>query len=507
LIGGTQGQTGGTTVGATVEPTEPQHASVYNTVWYKWESVAENNGDHQYFRLDQISFAIDVYTGTTLSGLTLVASGQGSVNFVQHPGFYSIRVRPHFAQSAADFSIAWRKDAAVPNPVPIPHPYRNRNDVPIVYMVQADKYLIVQDGTMRPILYTANKAVRADTDNSDREKTQVPVGTIMAYGMGRLVAVVNDRDVAFGDIYGSHELDDPADSLIYFTERNFLAEGSDAAIPFNLGLPTGMAFFPQLDTSTGTGELLVFAERGASGFFMSLPRELWKTSRFQLMALLTTGLRGHRTISVVNEDLWFRSSDGIRTYRQSRSEPSGYAHIPLSTNVRQFLDLDNQDLLRHASSIYFDNRIMVTAMPAWNNARVFHEGAVVVDFDILSSFGQTQPPAWDGNWTLGPRKWINLPNKITQVVTGEFNGETRAFAFALDVEKVKGPRYDRDPSDYTMSYTNQLYELSLGDIEDWDEQDIEWELVTRAFGFRQQSSPFNENEIYDGDIWLKEVRE
>src|SRR6185437_3890781 len=143
---------------------------------------------------------------------------------------------------------------------------------------------------------------------------------------------------------------DPADSLIQFTERNFLAGGFDAAIPFQQGVATGAVFFPQLDTSTGNGQLMVFAERGASAFFLSLPRELWQTSQFQILALLTTGLRGHRSVSVVNEDLWFRSEDGYRSYRQARSEAAGWAHIPLSTNVRQFMDVDNERLLKYGSS-------------------------------------------------------------------------------------------------------------------------------------------------------------
>src|SRR5262249_44662239 len=159
-------------------------------------------------------------------------------------------------------------------------------------------------------------------------------------GMGRICVVVNDRDVAFGDLFGSHDLPDPSDSLVFFTERNFLAEGFDAQIPFQQRVATGIVFSPQLDTSTGNGALFVFAERGVSSVCLSLPRDLWKTSQFQILALLTTGMRGHRSISVANEDLWFRADDGVRSYRQARSESTGWAHIPLSTNVRQFVDND-----------------------------------------------------------------------------------------------------------------------------------------------------------------------
>jgi hypothetical protein len=316
----------------------------------------------------------------------------------------------------------------------------------------------------------------------------------MAYGMGRLVVIVNQRDVAFGDLYGSHILPDPADSIILFTERNFLAGGFDAAIPLNLGIATGAAFFPQLDTSTGNGQMMVFAERGASSFFMSLPRELWQTSQFQIFALLTTGLRGHRSISVVNEDLWFRAEDGYRAYRQARSEQTGWAHIPLSTNVQQFLDVDELDLLKYGSSIYFDNRIIGTCSPYWLQGRPYHNGLVVVDFNILSSFGDRFRPAWDGHWNkyniAGVPQTINSGMKIYQLVTGRFGGVTRAFAFALD-----------------ENFDNQLYELTLDDKDDWDGP-IDWELVTRQMDFSklsQQSNSFTESELYDADLWVRDI--
>jgi hypothetical protein len=369
----------------------------------------------------------------------------------------------------------------------------NMKRLPIAYMVQADKWLIAQDGMSAPIIYDGSKARRSKTSGLSDE-TEVPVGTIMAYGMGRLVVIVNNRDVAFGDLYGSHDLPDPADSLILFTERNFLAEGFDAAIPFTQGKATGMMFFPQLDTSTGNGQLMVLAERGATNFFLSLDRSLWKTSSFQILSLLTTGLRGHRSISVVNEDLWFRSDDGMRSYRQARSEPAGWAHIPLSTNVKQYLGSDSEFLLKYCSSMYFDNRILVTTAPIWNNGRPAHWGMAVVDFDIIGAFGgtasepQTSRPAWEGLWTLSS---FMFP---IQIFTGTFKGVTRAFLYVVNNQAE-----------------NQIFELSLDDKDDWDGQKINWEFVSRAFDFNKlspgDSTVFTENELYDGDLWLKEIIE
>jgi len=361
--------------------------------------------------------------------------------------------------------------------------YRNRKDIPLAYMLQADKWFLIQDGNSKTIIYDGVRARRSHNVGTT-DDTEIPTGTIMAYGMGRIVTIVNDRDVAFGDLFGSHITEDPADSLILFTERNFLTEGFDALLPVQQGVATGLAFFPQLDTSTGNGQLLAFSERGASSFFMSLPRDQWKTSQFQIFALLTTGLRGHRSITVVNEDLWFRSDDGARSYRQARSEASGWAHIALSTNVRQFLETDPKWLLKFCSSVYFDNRHIMTTSPFWNHGRPLQDGLVVVDFDILSSFGTRFKPAWEGHWTI-PN------NKISQVVQGTFRGVPRTFAFGVDEDG-----------------NNQLYELSMNDADDWDAQAVQWELVTRVFDFTklsQQSNPFTESDLYDGDLWVNSV--
>lgn len=463
-----------------------------------WRKLTENfrNPDHCYTLDGDNSPDLHV-EGQEASTAYMHGRFQGAIGYSPHKGEDCLMAMIN----GRLFKIVPRVSESVVTEIELD--YRNTVNRPVAYMLQADKWLIVQDGQASAILYDGATAKRSNETSSfsgdrlrenrtttyqnDPLKTEVPVGTIMAYGMGRVVLVVNDRDVAFGDLYGSHDDPDPADSLIKFTERNFLAGGFDAAIPFQQGIATGAIFFPQLDTSTGNGQLMVFAERGASSFFLSLPRELWQTSQFQILALLTTGLRGHRSISVVNEDLWFRSEDGYRSYRQARSEASGWAHVPLSTNVRQFMDVDESKWLKFGSAIYFDNRIIGTCSPYWNRQRPFHTGAVVVDFDILSSFGTRNKPAWDGHWQK-----YNSDIKISQLVTGKFNGVTRAFIFGVDAQGL-----------------NALYEISHNDRNDFDGP-VDFELVSRSFDFSkisQQGNPFMESELYDGDIWLREIIE
>ncbi len=348
----------------------------------------------------------------------------------------------------------------------VPLNRRNRRTISANYMVQADKWHITQDGESTPIIFDGVNARRAAAD-------EVVVGKIMAYGIGRLT-VTRDRNIYFGDLFGSHD-GDPSDSVLKFTETKFLNEGFPAEIPYSDGEITAAAFFPSQDTATGQGELVVFTDRGAVSFDLHLPRDQWKTSTFQQIALLNTTARGDRAVPMVNSDLWIRSDEGWRAYRQARSLATGWYQLPQSTEVNPWTIADTPNLLRYGSAIYFENRLIATCNPVPNQGRLYHDGILVLDFNVLSSFGQATRPAWDGHWSK---------LKTFQLVTGTFSGQHRAFAFGLDENN-----------------TTQLYELSTADREDWDGP------ITSEIEFRSHNwgEPFNEKNLYGADIWVDEV--
>jgi hypothetical protein len=178
----------------------------------------------------------------------------------------------------------------------------------------------------------------------------------------------------------------------------------------------------------------------------------------------------------VNGDLWFRSDDGARSYRQARAEIQGWARLPMSTEIRQWMDADTKELLRFGSSIQFHNRLIATCTPRWNQGKVYHNGLTSLDFDVLSSFGQASRPSWDGHWSK---------LKFLQLVSGKFHGVSRAFAFGLD-----------------ENGENQIFELSESDALDFDGP-ISWELTPRSMDF---DSPFNEKELLMADVWVDDVR-
>jgi hypothetical protein len=152
---------------------------------------------------------------------------------------------------------------------------------PRAYLVQADRFCVIQDGQSKPIIYDGVVARRA-------KDGEVPVGTIMAYGMGRLIVVVNDsRELEFSDLYGSNaDANDPGAAVLKFTETTFLNEGGTASISFSLGKLSGLHFLPQQDSSVGDGDLLGFL--GRRNHFVSTrnPARSMETIRFPASASL-----------------------------------------------------------------------------------------------------------------------------------------------------------------------------------------------------------------------------
>jgi hypothetical protein len=354
---------------------------------------------------------------------------------------------------------------------------RNRADIPIAYHLQAGIYHITQDAEARPIIFDGVAARRSGIG-------EIFTGKMMGYGQGRIILIGKNGEVFFGDIRDGKNGGDA--DVLGFTETTFLNEGFPSGIPSFMGQPTAIQFLPAQDTATGVGECLVFGQSGVESFFLSIPRDQWKDSQFQRTALLGVGNEGHRNVAVVNQDLWFKSEDGRRSYRQARAQINQWAQIPMSTNVRKWIENETPELAQYGSSITFNNRLIMTVTPYFNHGRPYHNGLLSLDFDVISSFGRTSGPAWDGHWTehlANPLTGL----KVTQLISGMFGGRERAFAFVINVNG-----------------DNALIELSSVTAGKDSSGGIVSRVVTRAMDFK---SPFNEKKLYGGDVWIDKVSE
>ena len=386
------------------------------------------------------------------------------------------------------------------------------------YFTQAEKYLIIQNGIDKPLIFDGDflyQAGQGVSGSVGQIASTMPIGTLMAYGQGRLFVASPDRTTFYaGDIvYGGsssqvsvtssavyntsqtllttsadhgfasgdvvtisgHSSDPDVNGtwtiarvsnttfsipltlksggqggfvvkantgsdtdLLRFTETTYLNEGGSFQFPSEMGRITGMIFQPISDTATGQGDLLVFGETGVVSFSVSTPRDEWKNSAgFQRITLSRIGSVAEKFLIPINNDIYFRAADGVRSYRNARADQEGTGETPFSTPVDVFLDFDTEYMYEASSAVYFDNRLIFTVGPTENYKNVgnnpvkavpiTHRGFGIFDFNSMSKPDTEFSPVWDGLWT-----GLNA----TQLICGQINRTPRCYAFSVNPDKI-----------------------------------------------------------------------
>jgi hypothetical protein len=295
----------------------------------------------------------------------------------------------------------------------VPSGMKNNPSIPLVWMQETDGHIVIQDNQSAAIIYNGVTARR-----SDREKNEVPIGRMMAYGNGRLW-VATDNEIRAGNIKT-----DRAGSELIFTETQYLNGGGAFYFPRKI---SGLRFMPTADTSTGYGSLMVFGNDNVDTLHAEISsRDLWADyPNFVTTALPGIGAVSHTAIAQVNQDLFFRASDNtIRTLRQARAEINAPGNAPISNEVSRILDSETESVMDNASAIYFDGRVLFTCSPRIGpRGQIVYGGILSLDASMLSSMQGRTPPAYDGEW-YGIR--------VAKLISGVFGGQRRAFAVSVD---------------------------------------------------------------------------
>lgn len=325
---------------------------------------------------------------------------------------------------------------------------RNSQYIPNVWMQQAGRYLIIQDGQSLPIIIDGSVSRRSNPVGGE-----IPVGRQMAFVNNRLALVLTDRrSIAFGDFYGVTPT-----SVLEFTEIVGSAEdgGGVFSIPVEAGEITQLVVTAQTDTAAGQGILLVATDNAVCSFNPVFARSQWPQIQFQSVALIGQGFSG--PLTVVNGDVWGRSLDGIRSFIMARREFASWGNTPQSREVSWVTDADTPSLLRYCDSVYFDNRLLVLANPQKNG---HCETMLVLNFDAISSIRGKSTPAWEGQWQgINPYGFVR----------GMFDQE-RCFALC-----------------YSSDELFSIWEITKMDGDDDDQYRIQSYVETKAFDY---GSPF-----------------
>lgn len=370
----------------------------------------------------------------------------------------------------------------------------NMSTLPQVWMCQADRFMVIQDGRDAPFIYDGIKLRRAvyttgvisgkvpSGVGSTPEAPigpEVPVGTIMAYGYGRLW-VCRGKNFQAGDILDASIYN----SAIRFTEVLTLQDSFAVAVTD--GNITAMIFGANLDTSLGQGSLQVHTASGSvTTLQVTVDRASWTTSNIQQVGLVGGSSTGQNCAVNVNNDTWFRSHDGIRSFVVARREFNTWGNKPQSREVNNVLRYDTPDFLVQASGVWFDNRLLMTLSPQKSGHNVYFQGLSVLDFDLISTLNKgsgsiysTDPqPAYDGIWS-----GLN----ISQITKTFFGSKERCFIFSWD-----------------ESLGNGLWELSTEDSFDNGNCPIVSWLETGSYNFNNLT---NTKKLSGADIYLDQLQ-
>lgn len=352
------------------------------------------------------------------------------------------------------------------------------------FFCQAEEWMYIQDGQHRPIFWTGLTGIPDQSRRSVAADKEMPIGTIMAYAHGR-VFVTNQynqmvaSDIMFGQGFTNTK------NVQKFTETTYWQEGGYFIMPSIYGQITGAIVMPAFGTNLrGQGELVLLGENGAMSFDVGQPRQSWKDSQIAKVALIGRGCIAPDSVTSVNGDAWYRSADGWDSYTNDRIDlQQRVAFRKFSREVNPILDQDTPHLIRYASNIFFDNRILGTVSPIVSLPRDqvnhgshrYFRGIVSLDLDHATQLAGGSPINYDGLWT-GIRP------------TGMVRVRDRAFAMSYDADD-----------------TNRLYEITKGEGDDNGTKKVQSSYVTKHFTFPPKSSEYYEKRLAGGELWISET--
>ena len=318
---------------------------------------------------------------------------------------------------------------------------------------------------------------------------ELPAGRMGVYGMGRnWVCLVDGKSFIASDIVGGSsgtKANQFRDAPLKITENTYLSGGGVFQVPGSIGDIRAMRFTATLDTSMGQGALQVFTPSTVFSCNAPVDRTTWQslTNPILTISMLANGAQGQNSTIPVNGDTFFRATDGIRSLILGQRQFSTWGNVPLSLEVDRIVNDDNAALLNYGSAVVFNNRMIMTAAPVAGPQGVFHEAAVVLNFDPIRSVDEKTQPVYDGMWT-----GVN----VLQYIGGTVAGVDRLFAFTYNVPLKK----------------IELYEVLLDGQSDFDNDviPIVWSFETASlFKELKGKGPFDLIRLEDGEIYVDDV--
>lgn len=314
---------------------------------------------------------------------------------------------------------------------------------------------------------------------------EIPSGRTMEYYMGRLWVQLGARNYAAGDIVYGPSGTAPynlRDSILYWTENTFFAGGGAFNVPNQFGAIRAIKHPATIDTALGEGELIIFSRDAIYALRVPVDRNNWaavdaSSQPLQRVIQLQYGSTSDRGVAQVNGDLFFPSYDGIRSLAMAVRNYGQWGQIPLSRNLNRLWQFQDKSYARFSSGIEFDNRYLLTVLPQASNIGAVYKGIAALDFDIISSFSQREPPAWEG---------MHEGLDILQILKSESGGRQRAYAIirSSDTGRI------------------EIWEMTSSSRFDTDDKRINMAIETPAYNWGKQ---FLLKQLDSGELWFDKI--
>lgn len=311
---------------------------------------------------------------------------------------------------------------------------------------------------------------------------EIPGAGPMTYYMDRLW-YAQGRFYSAGDVLGGAAGTSltSTDGILHVTENPLCLGGDGFHLPTDAGNIRWLGYAATPNSQLGQGDLLIGTRKQIYGQRVPVTRIDWigadaNNLPLQYAVCLSTGPVNDRSVAMCNSDLFFQTlQPSVQSLAAAVRNVTQWGNVPVSVNENRLLAFNNRALLWASSGIYFDNRVLQTAIPVQSQWGVLHSAVVPLNFDNISSLNSQLPPAWEGQLS---------GLDILQLFCGDFGDR----AFALVISRADN--------------SLQLWELTIADRRDNGDNRIDWVVEFPAYTHGKE---YELKEDLAIELWLDDV--
>lgn len=367
--------------------------------------------------------------------------------------------------------------------------------------VQGQKYLVIQanDGSTPPLFWNGTTLRRSlgITNTSVIPGTpgvnEIPAAGPMDYYQGQ-IWYAQGRNYSAGDVVGGTSGtvgNQFRDSILNVTESPLVLGGDGFSVPTETGIIRALFHNANLNAQLGQGQLMIGTRAAVYSLQAPKSRAEWiaidaNNQPQQVVVQLVNGPVNSRSITRVHGDVFYQSLEpAITSLFASIRNFDQWGNQSISSNENRVLSFVDRSLLKAASGIFFDNRLVQTSLPRVTPQGIVHDALIPLDFIPIASFGATVQPVWEG---------IYEGLQILQLFTGDFGGRTRAFA--VTVSKLDSSIQVWEMTDFLRTDLNQENPATGG------ESRVTWVIEFPAFTWGRE---FDLKKLETLELWLDKL--